>query len=363
MPAIRAFEKVDIPKVSEMFRRLLLGDEPSRRSLPLSALQDYFSQIFFHSPWYDPAIPSLVYQDDEGKIIGFLGVVPRRMIFQNNPITVAISFHFMVEPESRSSLAGIHLLKTFFSGPQDISLTDGAGDVGRKVWEMVGGVTVPLYSQRWMRILRPSRQALGLLSRNKLISTVSALISPLADFTDSTIAHFMPRYFPSANGAEEEELNVETFLKELPQFSRGLAIQPCYDEDTAQWVFDNAAQMKYYGRLYKILVRNAKKEVNGWFIYYLKEGDTGIVLQLAARKGAIAEVLDHLFWHAKRKGAAAVSGRAIPRYSRELSEKHCFFQSLGGYFLIQSRNAELLHAIQRGDAFMSMLEGELVLLF
>ncbi|MBO0799130.1 MAG: hypothetical protein J2P31_09940 [Blastocatellia bacterium] len=362
MPTIRAFEKEDIPKVSDMFRRLLLGDEPSRRSLPHSALEDYFSQIFFHSPWYDQAIPSLVYQNDEGKIIGFLGVVPRRMIFQNNPITVAISFHFMVEPESRSSLAGIHLLKTLFSGPQDISLTDGAGDVGRKVWEMVGGVMVPLYSQRWTRILRPSRQALDLFSRNKLISSVSPLISPLADITDSTIAHFMPRYFPSTDGFEEE-LKIETFLEELPHLSRGLAIRPCYDEDSARWVFDNAAQMKYCGPLHKVLVRNAKNEVNGWFIYYLKEGGTGTVLQLAARKGAIAEILDHLFSHAKRHGAAAVSGRTVPRYSRELSEKHCFFQSLGGYFLIQSRNADLLHAIQRGDAFISMLEGEWTLLF
>jgi hypothetical protein len=345
-----------------MFRRLLLGDELSRRTLPLAALQDYFDKIFFHNPWYDDSIPSLVYQNGDGKIIGFLGVVPRRMIFRDIPINVAISFHFMVEPESRSTLAGVHLLRTFFSGPQDLSLTDGAGDVGRKVWEMVGGVSVPLYTQRWTRILRPSRQVLDLLSRNKLISSVSGLISPLCGVTDSAIARFMPRYFPSANSCGEE-LNVRTFIEELPHFSKGFALRPDYDDDTAAWLFDNAAQMHYYGKLQKVLVRNAKNEISGWFIYYLKPGGMGSVIQIAARKGAVNEILDHLFSHAMRNGASVLSGRIEPRYMRELSEKHCIIRAVGAMFLLHSRNDDLLHAIQRGDAFISELEGQLTLLY
>ncbi len=348
--------------MAEMFRRLLLGDEPSRRRLSTSALQDYFEKVFFLNPWYDESLPSLIYRNGDGKIIGFLGVVPRRMFFRDIPINVAISFHFMVEPESRSTLAGVHLLRTFFSGPQDLSLTDGAGDAGRKVWEMVGGVSVPLYCQRWTRILRPSRQVLALLSRNKLISSVSGLMSPFCDVTDSTLAHLMPRYFPATENSEEE-LNVKTFIDEMPQITKGLALRPDYEIDTARWVFDGAAQMKYYGDLHKLLVRNTKGEVIGWFIYYLNRGSTGAVVQVAARKGAIDEILDHLFSHARRKGAVSLSGRVEPRFMRELSEKHCFFRSVGAMFLVHSRNDDLLHAIQRGDAFISHLEGEWTLLF
>jgi hypothetical protein len=345
-----------------MFRRLLLGDEPSRRHLPLSALQDYFNKIFFHNPWYDESLPSLIYQNGDGRIIGFLGVVPRRMLFREVPIRAAISFHFMVEPENRSTLAGIHLLKTFFAGPQDLSLTDGAGEVGRKVWEMVGGVSVPLYCQRWTRILRPSREALNLLGRNRLVSSISRVISPFCDVTDSTVARLMPRYFPSPQNFEEE-LSAATFIEELPQFSKGLALCPDYDTDTAQWVFDGAAQMKYYGHLQKVSVRNAKKEMIGWFMYYLNRGGMGTVLQIAARKGTVAEILDQLFDHARRNGVVALSGRIEPRFMRELSEKHCFFRSVGALFLVHSRHDDLLHAIQRGDAFMSHLEGEWTLLF
>jgi hypothetical protein len=345
-----------------MFQRLLLGDDPPRRNQPISRLEDYFDKIFFHSPFYDPSLPSLVYQNGDGKIIGFLGVVPRRMLFRDVPISIAISFHFMVEPESRSTLAGVHLLRTFFSGPQDLSLTDGAGEVGRKVWEMVGGVTVPLYCQRWTRILRPSRKFLDLLGRNKMVSSISPLISPLCDVTDSTIAHLMPRLFPSPQDFEEE-LTVERFIEELPQFSKGLALQPDYDTETAHWLFDGAAQMKFYGHLQKVLVRNAKRETIGWYMYYLKRGGTAAVLQIAARKGTVVEILDHLFGHAKRNGAVALSGRIEPRFMREFSEKHCFFRSVGAMFLVHSRNEDLLHAIQRGDAFMSHLEGEWTLLF
>jgi hypothetical protein len=345
-----------------MFRRLLLGDEPPRSNLPISRLADYFDKTFFHSPFYDASLPSLVYQNGDGKIIGFLGVVPRRMLFRDVPINIAISFHFMVEPESRSTLAGVHLLRTFFSGPQDLSLTDGAGEVGRKVWEMVGGVAVPLYCQRWTRILRPSREILNLLRRNKMVSSISPLISPFCDVTDSTLAHLMPRYFPSPQNFEEE-LTVETFLEELPHISKGLALQPDYDTDTAKWVFDGAAQMKYYGHLQKVLVRNAKRETIGWYMYYLNGGGLATVLQIAARKGTVVEILDQLFSHARKKGAVALSGRIEPRFMREFSEKHCFFRSVGAMFLVHSRNEDLLHAIQRGDAFMSHLEGEWTLLF
>jgi hypothetical protein len=345
-----------------MFQRLLLGDESSRRNLPISRLQDYFDKIFFHSPWYDESLPSLIYQNGDGRIIGFLGVVPRRMLFRDVPINIAISFHFMVEPESRSTLAGVHLLKTFFSGPQDLSLTDGAGEAGRKVWELVGGVAVPLYCQRWTRILRPSRKVLNLLGRHRSLSPISRLVSPLGNLTDSTIAHLMPRYFPSSQNFEEE-LTEEKFIEGLPQFSKGLALRPEYDIDTARWLFDGAAQMKYYGHLQKVLVRNAKREVIGWFMYYLNRGGTGTVLQIAARKGEVVEILDHLFGHARRNGVIDLSGRIEPRFMREFSDKHCLFRSVGAMFLVHSRNNDLLHAIQRGDAFMSHLEGEWTLLF
>ena len=80
-----------------MFQRLLLSDGPSLRDLSSAALPDYFEQVFFHSPWHDEELPPLVYQESDGRIIGFLGVVSRRMSLRDRPIRMAISFHLMVE--------------------------------------------------------------------------------------------------------------------------------------------------------------------------------------------------------------------------------------------------------------------------
>ena len=364
MTPISPFTKDDIPQVAEMYQRLLLQDNPSQRGLTSQALPDYFEQILFHNPWYDEELPSLVYRGNSGQIIGFLGVTPRPMLWQGQAIRAAISYHLMVEPESRASLAGVRLLKTFFAGPQDLSLTDGAGDVGRKVWEGVGGATARLYSQRWTRILRPTQLALSRLGRSTPFAPVAQALAPLGTLSDAAIARLLPQFFPPLmSQCSEEELDATTFLCCLPKFVQNRALQPVYDEYSLPWLFQQAAQMSFHGDLKKVQVRDPRGDVIGWYLYYLRPGETSLVLQLAAKKNAFPELLDHLFAHARRHGAAALIGRLEPQYMQELTEKHCFFHRMGSWTLIHSKHPELLHVVQRGDAFLTGLEGEWCLLF
>lgn len=362
MNSISPFTKDDIPQVVALYQRLLLPDNPSQRGLAPTALPDYFEQVLFHNPWYDEDLPSLVYRGQDGSLIGFLGVTPRPMLWQGQPIRAAISYHLMVEPESRASLAGVRLLKAFFSGPQDLSLTDGAGEVGRKVWEGVGGATARLYSQRWTRILRPAQFALSRLHRRQ--PRLGQALSPLATLSDAAVAALLPQFFPRVSApCAEEELEVATFLECLPTFAQNRAMQPLYDEDSASWLFAQAAQMRRPGCLKKVQVRNLRGDIIGWYLYYLKPGETSLVLQLVARRPAFPAVLDHLLAHARRHGAAALIGRAEPQYWQDLTEKYCCFHRMGSWTLIHSKHPELLHAIQRGDAFLTGLEGEWSLLF
>lgn len=362
---IRSFTREDIPQVADMLQRLLLPEAPSGRMLSASELPEYLERMFFDSPWYDASLPSLVYQASDGKLIGFLAVAPRRMLFQDQPIRAVISLHFMVEPENRSTLAGVQLLKTLFSGSQDLVFTDGAGLLGRKIWEGVGGATSHLYSQRWVRILRPARQAVSTLNKHgaagagKLFSYTTQALSPLVSLADMTAARVLPRYFSKgASSYSEEELEVGAVLTYLPQFSRGLALRPVYDERSLLWLFDQAAQMKLHGEFKKVLLRDEQGAVAGWYLYYLKRGGLSSVIQIAARKNSEGEVIDHLFDHARRGGATALSGRLEPRFIQELADRGCFFNRIGCLMLIQSKNAEILNAIHRGDAFLTQLEGE-----
>ena len=82
------------------------------------------------------------------------------------------------------------------------------------------------------------------------------------------------------------------------------------------------------------------------------------MLQVEAHEGAERAVLDHLFQHAWRRGAAAIEGRMEPRLARFLGERHCLFHSTSAFALIHARDPEVLGTLARGDAFFSRLEGE-----
>jgi hypothetical protein len=364
MKSIRPFSKDDIPQIVDMFRRLLLRNNGGGRQQSYDLLPHYFEQIFFENPWYDEEITSLVYEDSSGKIVGFLGVTSRPMLMQHRPIRMAISLHYMVEPESRTSLAGVHLLKAFFAGPQDLSLTDTAGHLGRKVWEGVGGMTTYLYSQRWVRILQPSQFVVGMISKRASCATLASALTPLCRLLDAGATRLVPKYFPKSNSKySEEELDTRTWHTYLPQLAGNRAIQPVYDDNSLQWILNHARQMYLYGTLQNILVRDQSGEVMGWYLYYLKLDGISVVLQIAARKNFFDEILDHLFEHARRHGATALSGRLEGQYMQELSDKFCWFDRVSAWTLIHSKNSEVLHAIQRGDAFLSKLEGEWCLQF
>jgi hypothetical protein len=363
MNSIRSFEKEDIPDVVEMFQRLLLKDNPSRRNLPIGKLAGHFENIFFNNPWYDPEITSLVSMGKGGKVNGFLGVVPRPMSLSGRPIRVAVSLYHMADPENRSPMTGIQLLKTFFSGPQDLSLTDGAGESGRRIWVGVGGTQSPLYSLQWERIFRPARFAVEALTRRRMLAPFERALSPAANLADSVTARFFSGYFPPADDSYiEEELDLKVMIELLPHFYQDQALQPVYRAHTLQWIIDQAEQFRSHGALKKVMIRNAKREVVGWYLYYAKTGRRCPVLHIAAKKEARNDILSHLFDHARRHGATALFGWVNPKYIHEIANQHCFFR-LGAGTLIHSRNEEMLRLFQSGDAAVSRLDGEWFLHF
>jgi len=93
-------------------------------------------------------------------------------------------------------------------------------------------------------------------------------------------------------------------------------------------------------------------------MYYLNPNGISQVLQLVATRNSIRRVLDQLFFHAWRSGSFAVSGRMDPEFATAFSEERCLFSFSGPRMLVHSRRADLREAIQRGDAFLTRLEGE-----
>jgi hypothetical protein len=282
------------------------------------------------------------------------------MLLHGRPIRVAVSMHFMVEPDSRSTLAGVQLLKVFFSGPQDLSVTDSAGAVGRKIWEGLGGATALGYSINWMRLLRPSRYVLRhLAQRNWPLRFLAAALRPLCPILDAMAGRALPRRFGKPEASlQEVDLDKETLLAGIAQFTPGYALRPDYDPESLFWLLAKADQLAYPGALRKLALRNADGELVGWFLYELRADGLGEVLQVVGHKKSFGKVLDHLFRHGRRNGAIALSGRLAPQFAQEFSDRYCFFDCSGPWTLMHSKNQEVLQTIYQGDLFLTRLEGE-----
>lgn len=354
MGRVRPVVEDDIPQVADLHERVFeAGERPVTQGL-----KSYLAEMLFRNPWYDEALPSLVYEDGQGKIVGFLGVMPRRMSIKGRPVQVAMSHTFMVKPGSRSTLAGVQLLKVFFSGPQDLSIAEG-NDLSRNLWEGLGGTTELLYSMCWTRILRPAQYVLSFTERHGLPLAFAHALKPFCRMADA-IAVRMPQspFRQSMPRASGENLKEETLLACLSAFADSWSLRPEYDARSLRWLLERVARKKDCGSFRKVIVRGAGQETLGWYLYYQNAGDVSEVVQIVARDTSINAVLDHLFYDAWRRGVIALSGRLESRFIRELSRKYCLFGCNATWMLVHSRNAELLQAIHRGDAFFTRLEGE-----
>ena len=155
---VRPLEKNDVPRVAELHSRVFVGSEASLAG----TLTDHLTEIFYRHPCQDDDLPSLVYEEPDGSITGCLGVIPRPMAMNGSPIRAAICHNFMVAPGAHSALAALHLLKTFWRGPQDLSVAE-ANQAARNIWKGAGGTTALAYCF-------PGSQALTTVTKSVVIA-------------------------------------------------------------------------------------------------------------------------------------------------------------------------------------------------
>ena len=324
-----------------------------------AASPTFLRRLFFDSPWRDNAFSSLAYEDGGGNLLGFLGITVRPMQFQQRPIRAAVAHNFMVDASRRGARAGIELARRFLGGSQDLSLALW-NDFGRRVWTSLGGRVTPFHSLCWTRALRPAQYALSLLKIRGLSSPASMSLYPACRAVDATLRVFRKRALPvSAATPLWDDLDAVTMLSYLSAFANDRALKPCYDVPALSWLLDMLAEQEAYrGRLHKVAVRTSSGRPLGWYLYHLSDASTAEVLQIGGKDDALRDVLDHLFDHARERGAVAVTGPMDARLVAALSDKHCaFHRPRNKWSLFHSNDGRIVEAIHSGDAFLSGLEG------
>ncbi len=359
---VRELEEADLGEVVDLHRRSF-----GATALDPEELHDHLADLFFGHPWRDTRLPSLAYQDADGRIAGCLGVMPRPMSLGGRPILATVSHDFMVDPGRRSTMAALELLRAYFAGPQDLSLAEG-NDASRRLWRALGAGTSLAFSLRWTCPLRPARWALDLAGRRGVAGWQRAAARPAAALADLVAARLPGSPFrlagkaASAAGAaalEAEPLDARTLAGSIRRLAERRSLAPVYTPETLGWMLGVLEHRPAKGELRRALLTRGG-EPAGWYLYYSRPGGTAEVIQVGAAEENAAPVLDHLLSDARHRGALAATGLLDPAHVAAFSERPCLFHRgrSAPSLLVQARDPEILQALHTGDAFFTHLEGE-----
>ena len=358
MCPVRPFVEGDIPQVADLSWKFLLR----REGTAPPALECFFRELCFSNPWIDSSTPSLVYETGNGKIVGFLSVIVRPMSLRGESIRVAFGGNFVVDPEARSTMSGMRLLGTYLAGKQDLSLTDSANDLSRKLLKGFGFSTILPFSLHWARPLRPAHYAVYAVSRLGW-PTFSACLKfatkPFCSVVDRVATRLASSSFrQTVPRLQAAELDVETLLACLAEFRNGHSLWPQYDANSLNWLLTFMGRMKAHGDLRKVVLRDDQQKIVGWYIYYLKPSAVGEVVQIGGARQFTRDILEHLFYDGWSHGLVGLHGVVGGQLVDEFSDKNCLLVCRGGWMVAHSRKPELLELLNRGDAFLSRLDGE-----
>src|SRR5262245_50028803 len=232
MGHIRPLVEDDLPAVLDLHNRVF----GILKSHPPEMVRSFYSEIYFRHPWKKGPNSGFVHQEDGGRITGFLGSLRRPMRMKDKLIQVAISNNFMVDPDSRSTLAGVQLLRTFFAGPQDLSLAEG-NPLSRKLWEGLGGSVAYPYSMSWTFALQPCRYMVSALREQGIPAVLASTLWPIAGIVDGALRRF--RWSPVRVATPRfpgTPLDVRTMLDGLPTLAGDYDLQPEYDAASLPWL-------------------------------------------------------------------------------------------------------------------------------
>ena len=354
MGRVRPLGAGDIEQVTTLHRSIY-GEEAPRQDL-----ERFLDDIFLRHPWIDDEAPSLVYEDGRGRIVGVLGAMRRPMTIEGRRLRAVVTHDFMVEQQSRATMAALELMKRMAKCGHDLLLCDG-NDRSRSLWEALDGNTAYGHSLRWVRPLRPVQFVTTYWNGKNgghAPGGLTLAVRPLARAFDAALARLRasPFHCPRPAG-QDSTLETPDLLRGLDQLSRHYALRPSYDEPSLRWLLDLLARGSRQGPLRQRKVTDARG-LAGWFLYRAKRGGIGEVVQLAARRDAVSDVADHLFLDAWRQGCVAVSGQLQPELYRPLSQKRCFFDNAGFWLLYGTADDGVRDALQSGDVFLTRLECE-----
>lgn len=358
MGGIRPMVASDLGHVAEIHRRAHSPDEPASDALT-AAYSTYLRHVFLDNPVKVDGIGPLVFEQ-KGRVVGFIGIVPKQIRVGDKVMTAAVSSQFAVDPESNVGLAGLGLLKALFDGPQDLSIADTALDVSHRLWTRFGGGVSALHSMNWIRPLRPARFAVTTMMEG---STAGRILSPVASTVDRAAYRFQRSRGSGDDALHAEGIDVDGLLTAMESKPFRKTVAASYTAETLAWQLDLAARMDAGRQVDCIACTAGGGGLAGWHIGYLGGDGVYELIDFAAADGHALGLFDHVSAHARRRGATALAGRMQSELVNVLPSGRGILMRRHDWVLVDAKDPEVLEPICRGDMALSRLDGEICLGF
>lgn len=350
---IRECRPDDLAVVATLFRRILRGGEECN----LATLESYLRNVFFEHPWRDPELTSRVSVTADGRVNGFVGVLPARMTYRGTQLRAVLVSSLMVDNPQQDPLAGARLLRSALTGPQDLSLSEGATPLAQRMWQRLGGSAVATYSMEWERVLRPAQFGVTMLRER---TRMAGWLRPAGVALDTLLRvdqRLRFRVEPLDARIERSDIDANELIARVLQFSARYELRPAWDEASLRWFLAHAACKEPFGELVSRVVYGKNRTPLGCYLYYGRPGGIALVLQIFSEQEHANTVVHCLLADVNELGCVAVMGRSQPDLLDALLQNGCIFRAAAS-MTVHSRRAELLEAIRAGDALVTGLAGE-----
>lgn len=353
-------ETSDLDQVTGLYRRAMGSDADDE------SLREWFERMLFSSPFVDPDIPSLVVESG-GEVVAALGSHPRPFRVGDREGVVACSGPMVTAPDARKFAPGAFLARRYLDGPQDLTITDGATEEVRALWERLHGQPAYVRCMEWHRPIRPGSMVASLVSGRRHSREPGPIISGMGRAADR-VARALPDppFMRSARSASDfgdrakgtHPLTGKGLIELLGEIGPRSRLHARYDDPAqADWLLQQV-RLAPRGDVRARLVRNRDGRALGAFVYYLQERAVSPVVAVLAPDEAIAGViLGAMFEDAEAGGAASLRGRVEPQIMAPLAQFGCPIRYIG-QSLIHASDPATMALTNAPDAIMTRLDGE-----
>jgi len=360
MPEVRALREHDLTAVADMFQRILRkSGDPATPSL-----RAYLKTIFLDTPDFDPQLTSRVHVRDDGRVSGFIGILPLRMELRGEPLCAAICSSLMVDAREDDPFAAARLLRDVLAGPQDLSFTETSNDIATTMWRKMHASVLADYSLEWLRVIRPVSFALEMAAgRIGVLSVLKPLAAPFDGVFGQRAGpggQAWPRYVPIAEKADaftDTEATEDDLATLVPELLDAFSLRPQWTREQLGMMLVHARRKAVHGERVQRIVRSRAGKPIGFFLYYGDPGRVGRVVQIMTIPGQEGTVIDRLLKNAHARGMVAMRGRTQPALLEAMLGRKIIFVNASST-VVHSRRPDLLEALTSGRAFLNGFAGE-----